>query len=231
MQYRHIFFDLDHTLWDFDLNAREALLELYQLLQLNNEGIHEFDLFYERYLHHNQVLWDRYHHGFISSEELKWKRMWRTLLDFKIGNEPLARKMSATFLELLPEKKNLFPHTVQILSYLRDKGYLLHLITNGFEAVQWRKLRTSHLEDYFEEVITSEKSGSVKPNKEIFEFALKITGARLKESIMIGDNPDADIQGAINIGMDCIFVNHIRSDVKVPATYSITHLKDLESIL
>ena len=231
MQYRHIFFDLDHTLWDFDLNAKEALGELYQLLDLNAEGVHEFDTFYERYLHHNQVLWDRYHHGFISSEELKWKRMWRTLLDFKIGNEPLARKMSATFLELLPEKKHLFPHTIEILTYLKDKGYLLHLITNGFEAVQWRKLRTSRLENYFEEVITSEKSGSVKPNREIFEYALKITGAGLKESIMIGDNPDADIQGAINMGMDCIFVNHIHSDVKVRATYSIRHLKELEQIL
>lgn len=231
MQYRHIFFDLDHTLWDFDLNAKEALLELYELLQLHQEGITDFTPFYERYLYHNQVLWDRYHHGFISGEELKWKRMWRTLLDFKIGNEPLARKMSATFLELLPEKQNLFPYTIEILTYLREKGYLLHLITNGFEAVQWRKLRTSRLEDYFEEVITSEKSGSVKPNPEIFEFALRITGAELKESIMIGDNPDADIQGAINIGMDCVFVNHVNADAKVKATYSITHLKELEQIL
>lgn len=231
MQYRHIFFDLDHTLWDFDLNAKEALLELYELLQLHQEGITEFTPFYERYLYHNQVLWDRYHHGFISGEELKWKRMWRTLLDFKIGNEPLARKMSATFLELLPEKQNLFPYTIEILTYLREKGYLLHLITNGFEAVQWRKLRTSRLEDYFEEVITSEKSGSVKPNPEIFEFALRITGAELKESIMIGDNPDADIQGATNIGMDCVFVNHVNAEAKVAATYSITHLKELEQIL
>ena len=94
MQYRHIFFDLDHTLWDFDLNAKEALLELYELLQLHQEGITDFTPFYERYLYHNQVLWDRYHHGFISGEELKWKRMWRTLLDFKIGNEPLADRKS-----------------------------------------------------------------------------------------------------------------------------------------
>ena len=231
MQYRHIFFDLDHTLWDFELNAKEALTELYEALQLEKEGVHDFNTFYERYLFHNQVLWDRYHHGFISSEELKWKRMWRTLLDFKIGSEPLARKMSAKFLELLPEKKNLFPHAIEILTYLREKGYLLHLITNGFESVQWRKLRTSHLDNFFEEVITSEKSGSVKPQREIFEFALKITGAGLKESIMIGDNPDADIQGALNMGMDCIFVNHVNTETVPPATYSIRHLKELEEIL
>jgi putative hydrolase of the HAD superfamily len=231
MQYRHIFFDLDHTLWDFDLNAKEALLELYEVLELAMEGVDDFGKFYERYLHHNQVLWDRYHHGHISGEELKWKRMWRTLLDFKIGSEPLARKMSATFLELLPEKQNLFPYTLEILTYLKEKSYLLHLITNGFEKVQWRKLRTSRLDDYFEEVITSEKSGSVKPQKEIFEFALRITGATIKESIMIGDNPEADIQGALGIGMDCIFVNHIGSLSPVPATYTIRHLKELEEIL
>ena len=231
MRYRHIFFDLDHTLWDFDLNAKEALLELYGLLRLNEEGISDVDAFYQRYLHHNQVLWDRYHHGYISSEELKWKRMWRTLLDFKIGSEPLARKMSATFLELLPEKQHLFPYTVQILGYLRDKGYRLHLITNGFELTQWRKLRNSRLDDYFEEVITSEKSGSVKPQRGIFEFALRVTGAKVEESIMIGDNPDADIQGALGVGMDCIFVNHVDSDAAVPATYSIRHLRELEGIL
>jgi putative hydrolase of the HAD superfamily len=231
MQYRHIFFDLDHTLWDFDLNAKESLIELYEALQLKEEGITDFDAFYKSYLHHNQILWDRYHHGHISSEELKWKRMWRTLLDFKIGSEPLARKMSVAFLERLPEKQHLFPYALEILQYLKDKGYKLHLITNGFEAVQWRKLRSSGLVGYFEEVITSEKSGSVKPNKAIFEFALTRTGATLEESIMIGDNQDADIQGALNMGMACVFVNHIGAEPVANPTYTITHLKELESIL
>lgn len=231
MQYRHIFFDLDHTLWDFDLNAKEALIELYDVLNLKKVGIADFDAFYKSYLHHNQILWDRYHHGYISGEELKWKRMWRTLLDFKIGSEPLARKMSEAFLERLPDKQHLFPYTLEILQYLKAKGYKLHLITNGFEAVQWRKLRSSGLEGYFEEVITSERSGSIKPQKAIFEFALSLTGAGLKESIMIGDNQDADIQGALNMGMDCIFVNHIGAVPVVGPTYSITHLKELEGIL
>lgn len=230
MHYKHIFFDLDHTLWDFDRNAREALLDLYAQLDLRQEGISDFEEFYRRYLHHNQILWDRYHHGYISTEELKWKRMWRTLLDFKIGSEPLARKMSAAFLELLPDKQHLFPYALEILAYLRQKGYVLHLITNGFEQVQWRKLRNSRLEGYFGEVITSEKSGSVKPNRGIFEYALSLTGATISESIMIGDNPDADIQGALNMGMDCIFVNHSPDEMDVKATYTVRSLKDLENI-
>lgn len=231
MNYRHLFFDLDHTLWDFDANAMETLADVYKDLDLPTAGINDFELFCKHYLHHNAVLWDRYHHGYISADDLKWKRMWRTLLEFKNGSEELAKKMSTYFLEVLPTKQNLFPYTHEILQHLKEKEYKLHLITNGFEKTQWRKLDNSQLGQYFEEVITSETSNSVKPNKEIFEYALRITGAELTESIMIGDNLDADIQGAINAGMDSIFVNHINAELKgIKPTYVITHLKELEEI-
>ena len=231
MQYRHLFFDLDHTLWDFDANAMEALDDMYAQLQLAAEGVDDFNRFASQYLHHNAILWDRYHNGFISAEDLKWKRMWRTLLDFKIGSEALARRMSDYFLDVLPTKQHLFPYTHEILRHLKEKGYLLHLITNGFEKTQWRKLNNSNLGQYFEEVITSEASNSVKPNKEIFEFALKATGAALAESVMIGDNLDADIKGAINAGMDSVFVNHLRVETKgINPTYIIHHLQELEDI-
>lgn len=230
MQYRHLFFDLDHTLWDFDANAMETLGDVYRDLALFEKGIHDFAGFCQRYLHHNALLWDRYHNGFITSEELKWKRMWRTLLDFKIGDEALARKMSEYFLEVLPTKQNLFPYTHEILQHLKEKGYVLHLITNGFEKTQWRKLNHSNLGQYFEEVITSETSNSVKPNREIFEYALRITGASHKESIMIGDNLEADIKGAMNAGMDAVFVNHLNVATDVKPTYIIHHLRELEEI-
>ena len=80
--YKHLFFDLDHTLWDFDANAKETLIEIYSFFNLEAKGVSPFTDFYKHYLHHNQILWDRYHKGFISSEELKWKRMWRTMLEF-----------------------------------------------------------------------------------------------------------------------------------------------------
>jgi putative hydrolase of the HAD superfamily len=231
MKYRHLFFDLDHTLWDFDANAMETLSDVYKELDLQGAGINDFDLFCKHYLHHNAILWDRYHHGYISADDLKWKRMWRTLLEFKNGSEELARKMSGYFLEVLPTKQNLFPYTHEILRHLKEKEYKLHLITNGFEKTQWRKLDNSKLGSYFEEVITSERSNSVKPNKEIFEYALRITGAELTHSIMIGDNLDADIKGALNAGMHAIFVNHINSELKgIEPTYVITHLKELEGI-
>ena len=231
MPYRHLFFDLDHTLWDFEANALEALKDVYHQKQLVNQGVNSFDLFYTRYLHHNAILWDRYHKGFISSEDLKWKRMWRTLLEFNIGSELLAKEIGYEFLEVLPTKKQLFPHTHEILTYLKEKQYRLHLITNGFEKTQHQKLKHSGLSVYFEEVVTSEKSMFVKPQKEIFDFALQLTGAQLKESIMIGDNPDADIQGAVNAGMDSIYVNHIgKQEIPSGATHAIQHLKELETI-
>lgn len=228
--YKHLFFDLDHTLWDFDANAKETLTEVYAHFKLEAKGVYPFIDFYKYYLHHNEILWDRYHKGFISSDELKWKRMWRTMLEFKIGSEQLARDMSVHFLEILPTKKMLFPHTIEILDYLTNKGYKLHLITNGFEKTQWSKINNSGLRRYFTHMITSEASNSLKPKKEIFEYALNKAGASLSESIMLGDNLDADIQGAINAGMDCVFVNHLKTNTDIKATYIIHHLEELEQI-
>lgn len=231
MKYKHIFFDLDHTLWDFEMNAKETLHDLYIHNQLQEKGIDNFDEFFNKYSFHNTKLWDRYTKGFIKQDELRWKRMWLTLLDYKIANEPLSRNLAVQFLELLPAKKNLFPYTIEILSYLSDKKYQLHLVTNGFEAVQHHKLRNSNLTPFFKEVITSEASNSLKPHKEIFDFALQKSGAILTESIMIGDNLDADIQGGINAGMDTVFVNHLNIQAHIKATYEIFDLKELEDIL
>ena len=229
-KYKHLFFDLDHTLWDFDTNAKETLTDIYALFELEKKNVFPFEDFYKKYLHHNEILWDRYHKGFISGDELKWRRMWRTLLEFKIGDEQLAKDISAHFLEVLPTKAKLFPHTREILDYLTAKNYKLHLITNGFEKTQWNKLNQSKLGHYFTQVITSEASNSLKPKKEIFDYALSKAGAVLNESIMLGDNLDADILGAINAGMDTVFVNHINAVTELKPTYIVFYLKELENI-
>jgi len=231
MKYRHLFFDLDHTLWDFETNAKETLHDLYHTYQLIDKSIIDFDAFFERYSYHNERLWDRYTKGFIKQEELRWKRMWLTLLDYKIADETLSRQLAVSFLELLPTKKNLFPYTIDILDYLSGKGYVMHLITNGFESVQHNKLRNSNLTGYFSAIITSEASNSLKPNKEIFDYALQKAGAKTAESIMIGDNIDADIKGGMDAGLDTIFVNHLKVSTTIKPTYTIHHLKELEEIL
>jgi len=231
MKYPHVFFDLDHTLWDFETNSRKTLANLFETNDLASKGVPDFIQFFERYTYHNHRLWDRYTKGFIKQDELRWKRMWLTLLDFKLADESLSRSLGIQFLEQLPEQKSLFPYTIEILTYLKEKKYRMHLVTNGFEKVQHHKIQQANLAQFFEQVITSEASNSLKPNKEIFEYAMNKAGAIASESIMIGDNLDADIQGGINAGMDTIFVNHLNVEPYITPTFVVYHLKELENIL
>lgn len=230
MKYRHLFFDLDHTLWDFEANAKECFQELYIDKQLQSRGIDDFEAFLSAYSVHNERLWSEYTKGLILQSELRWRRMWLALMDFGVEDEPLSKAMSIEFLERLPYKKNLFPYAIEILEYLKNKNYILHLITNGFQEIQDRKLQSADLQDYFQEVITSETAQSLKPNRAIFEYALNQSKARPDESIMIGDNQEADIQGAANAGLDTVFVNHINVVPQVQSTYIIYHLQELEDI-
>lgn len=230
MKYRHLFFDLDHTLWDFDANSRHTLHEMYQSLDLAQKGVHDFDLFHKNYLAHNEKLWERYRNGYINVDELRVKRMWRTLLDFKIGDEALAQQMSVEFLDKLPTRTLVFPDTFEVLDYLVDKGYILHLITNGFEETQHSKLKHSGLAKYFKEVITSEGSNSLKPKKEIFDYAMSLAGCTAEQCIMIGDSIEVDIQGAMNAGMDQVFMNHLCVDCNIQPTYIVRSMKELKEI-
>jgi putative hydrolase of the HAD superfamily len=230
MKYRHLFFDLDHTLWDFEANARATLVTLHDELKLAERGVNDFDLFYRNYLVHNETLWEHYRKGLIKQDELRIKRMRLALLDFKIADEILSEQMNVQFLDLLPTRNLLFPYTREILQYLENKGYDLHLITNGFESVQHSKLKHSGLDIFFGEVITSESSNSIKPNKEIFEYAFRKTGADPAKSIMIGDTIEVDIQGAINAGIDQVYVNYNRLESIIRPTYTVHALKELEAI-
>jgi len=229
-KYTHLFFDLDHTLWDFDTNAKVAMSELFKEFELDKLISGDFIPFFEKYLSHNKILWARYQNGYISADELKWRRMWRTLLEYKIGDEALSKSLSARYLEILPTKETVFPYTKEILKYLQQKDYALHLITNGFEKTQWKKIKNSNIDHFFTHVITSESSNSMKPEKEIFEYAINKVNAKVSDCIMIGDNLDADIKGALDFGMDCIFVNHVEAITDIKPTYTITQLCDLEDI-
>ena len=231
MTYRNIFFDLDHTIWDFEANAKDSIHEVFVQTNLKERGIENFDLFFDQYSVHNARLWDLYTKGRVKQDVLKWKRMYLAMLDFKIADEVLAKEMDKQFLTILPTKSKVFPHTFEILDYLLEKNYRLHLITNGFDAIQAGKLKSSQMEKYFENVVTSESSGSLKPNPEIFEYALDVSKAERQSSIMIGDNQDADIAGANNVEIDTVWVNHIAAKQVVPSKYTITSLDQLKEIL
>lgn len=236
LRYPHLFFDLDHTLWDFEANALATLRQLYEELDLRQLGIDDFTHFYRQYLVHNEKLWDRYRKGFIKQEELRIKRMRLALLDFGVVNEEVASVMNVRFLDLLPTRTILFPHTLELLNYLQQKSYQLHLITNGFEKTQHSKLQYSGLASYFSTVITSEGSGSLKPRPEIFSYALAKTGATTAQSLMIGDTIEVDITGAKNAGIDQIHVNHLSQErVALPdgsyPTHTVFSLQEIMQIL
>lgn len=228
--YKHLFFDLDHTLWDFDKNSEMVWLQLYNEYQLAEKGIPDFEEFFRVYNIHNDKLWERFRNKFIKREELRWKRVWLTLLDFKMPDSALAYELSAAYLELLPTQNRLMPYAKEILEHCKGR-YTMHLITNGFEMTQRQKLQYSGIGEYFKEVVTSEKSNSMKPHAEIFTYALQCTGAECTDSLMIGDAIDIDILGAINAGWDQVFYNPKKIVHKRKPTYEISDLKELTAIL
>lgn len=228
-QYKHLFFDLDHTLWDFDRNSENTLKQLFDEYDLTSRGVPGFRAFMETYIVHNDRMWERFRNGFIKREELRWKRIWLTLLDFKVGDTALAYEMSAAYLEILPTQTILTPYAKDLLEHCKGR-YIMHLITNGFETTQWQKLQYSGIAAYFSEVITSEKSNSMKPHRQIFDYALQVTGAQTEDCIMIGDALDIDVLGAFNAGWDQVYYNPGRKLHDRKPTYEIGCWKEMMKV-
>jgi putative hydrolase of the HAD superfamily len=229
-RYKHLFFDLDHTLWDFDTNSEKTLLQLFNEYELAKKGVPDFEVFKSTYKIHNDKMWERFRNGFIKREELRWKRIWLTLLDFKIANTPLAYEMSAAYLEILPTQTVLMPFAKETLAYCKNH-YSLHLITNGFETTQWQKLQYSGIKTFFETVITSEKSNSMKPHKGIFDYALEMTKAQPEDCLMIGDALEIDVLGAHNAGWDQVYFNPHKTAHSSKPTFEISCLSELMHLL
>jgi len=229
-KYKHIFFDLDRTLWDFDSSAAMAFSEIFEKYNLIEKGIESVKKFQNTYNIHNEQLWDLYRNGKIEKEILRNLRFQLTLSEFGIVDEELSEMIGDDYLAISPLKVSLFPNAFETLQYLQNK-YTLHLITNGFSEVQYIKLKASGLEKYFIEVITSEDAGVKKPDVRIFEYSLQKSGAKADESLMIGDDPDVDILGAKNAGMDQVLFDPLKVFEKNGSTFYINNLEELRQIL
>lgn len=229
-KYKHVFFDLDHTLWDFDKNSSETLSELFDYYGLQQKLHCNLDDFLNQYAEINLQLWHLYDLGKISKQDLRLKRFHQLFQLNKYYNNALATTIDEKYIQICPEKSHLIDGAIEILNDLKDK-YTLHIITNGFEETQYRKLKSSKLITYFDTITTSENAQASKPQRSIFNYALKKASANYKESIMIGDNLKTDIQGSKNIGMDQVYFNAKKRVHNHKSTYEIFHLSELKNIL
>ena len=220
MKYKHIFFDLDHTLWDFATNSELALMQIFDETGLAAKGVESFEKFHRKYVPINDRYWARYHNGAVTKEKLRHGRFYDTLKEFNINDAALAEIMAESYVTISPKMTALFPDAMEVLKYLQGK-YKLHLITNGFAEVQWIKIENSGLKPFFEHIIVSEEVGTQKPDKAIFELAMDRAATHADECIMIGDNYNTDIVGAINVGMDQVFFNPLKNKKRGMVTFEI----------
>ncbi len=230
LKYKHVFFDLDRTLWDFDAAAEVAFERIYEKYDLKSLGIPSAHEFHEVYHPLNEELWVLYRADKITKDELNRTRFMKPLEHYGIHDIELADHLSEDYVYWSPRIVRLVPGTMELLDYLRPK-YHLHLITNGFQEVQHTKLNGSGLEPYFETLTVSEEVGVKKPNPEIFHYALRKAGAIAEESIMIGDEMAVDIDGARAAGMDTVMFNPKREIIEGNRTFEVNDLREIMEIL
>jgi putative hydrolase of the HAD superfamily len=228
-KYKHIFFDLDRTIWDFNASADATFTMMYHKYDLSGKGVPSLKAYRERYEKHNDLLWSYYRKGEILKEVLNVKRFELSLADFGINDKNIAQGMADDYVRVNPEKAFLFPGAIEALEYLAPK-YPLHLITNGFQEVQEQKFRIARLDRYFKTVTTSEEAGIKKPEPGIFHFAFDKAHATAAESIIIGDDLPIDIIGGRDVGMDQVYFNPKGIPHKEEITFEIKCLTELKDI-
>ena len=231
LKYAHIFFDLDHTLWDFNANSRAALASLHADFLDERTVTFDFKKFYYTYQSVNDIWWQQYRIGKVTKAELRNGRFRDTLHRFGILDEELTEALATAYVARSPYQTKLFPGAIEVLDWMRSRGHKLSIITNGFEEIQHIKIRESGISDHFDHVITSEQVDARKPDNRIFAHALETAGADPKESLMIGDSLEADIRGAARAGMDQVFFNPHGKKHDGRPTYEVENLIDLKQVI
>jgi len=230
MKYKCIFFDLDHTLWDYETNSRETLEELFETYALAARGVPDCHTFACRFSEINNALWDQYDRNEITRDVIRNDRFKKILEPFGAHEQKFSDMLSDEYLRLCPQKSHAMPNAVSTLNYLSQR-YKLIIITNGFEEIQHIKLASAKLDHFFEHIITSQKAGCKKPSKGIFQYALDTYNIQPHEAIMVGDNLVADMEGARNAAIDNVFFNPLAIAHTSEVTHEINDLKELCTFL
>ncbi|MFM9943942.1 MAG: YjjG family noncanonical pyrimidine nucleotidase [Bacteroidia bacterium] len=225
----HIFWDLDHTIWDYKTNARITIFELYAKHQIQNLTHHSPSVFHEVYCKHNDLAWEDYRKGIIDKTTLRQIRFKNTFMELGMKPEVIYEIFETEFVEICPTKGNLMPGAMKALTHFH-LHFAQHIITNGFKETQSVKMQTSGIHHFFNTLTNSEDTGFQKPHPEIFKIALQSAGATPDNSMMIGDNYEADILGANALGMKCVFYNPESVPIE-NMSEDIVNIKELEELI
>ena len=226
-KYKYFLFDLDRTLWDFDLNARTNISRLVDKYALS---VGDKITFYDTYNEINHTLWNQYEKGIISKETLRVERFHQTLLKYGIEDVELAKVFGEEYLDTMPDQTALMPHAMEVLTELKSRGGIFAIVSNGFKEVQYRKLQNSGIAGFFNAVMISEEQGVHKPSPILFKKALDAIGGDKSETLMIGDDFTNDIEGAMIFGIDQFFYNYKSIPCDGGPTYNSNDLRDLLKI-
>lgn len=233
-KYKHLFFDLDNTLYDFERNSYQALKSVFNKLDLLKQ-ITTFNEYFKVYSEINEALWTEYREQRMPKDILRGKRHTDSLARFNITTEIGATQIDDLYLKEMAGQTELFPCTVEVLAELKKRAYIIHIITNGFKEVQHYKIHNTGLIEYLTNIYISEEIKAPKPSSKIFEHAIKSSNARKKESLMIGDSWESDIIGAKNYGIDQVYFKTNNNEVEYgklgEPTYTISKLDELLNIL
>lgn len=230
-KYQHIFFDLDNTLWDFDRSSILAFDKIFEIFNLISYGIPSAKDFHKTYFDHNNQLWDLYRKGEIDKDFLKIERFRLPLNDYGIADEKLATDLGESYTDYAARLVALVPNTMEVLNYLKEKNYKIHLITNGFLEVQSIKMQASGLDKMIDSSFVSEVVGFKKPDHRIFHHAMKEVGGNIENSVMIGDDLSVDIIPAKEIGMTHIYFNRKKISHNEKLDYEIYDLIEICDII
>jgi putative hydrolase of the HAD superfamily len=229
-KYACIFFDLDHTLWDYETNSKQTLEEMYDRYDLRSKGVDSRQHFVEEFKRVNTLLWDQFDRGAITSDVIRKERFKQILETFHAYSDKLFEDLSHDYITESPRKGNLMPYAREVLDYL-IQHYRLSIITNGFDDIQHTKMTASKLLPYFDHVITSQSTGCRKPSCDIFNIALQRNGIKHHQAIMIGDNLVTDIGGANSVYIDTVFFNPEKNSHDSFMVHEINCLSELRRIL
>lgn len=229
---KYLFFDLDHTLWDYVKNSREALKEGYDEMKLEELGVESLAEFIKSYEYANDYYWKYYREGKIGKDEFRELRFKMMMKPWGLDNHStLSDKLTDHYVSTSPYKTGLVEGAVEVLEALKERGHKMALLTNGFEEIQHIKVESSGLSDYFEGLLTSDALGFKKPNPEIFKLAMSKMGVGAERSVMLGDSLEADIKGAKAVGMGQVFFNPDGTPHDEKIQHEVKSLKEILDIV